>query len=209
VSVIYVAAAEAPGDLVAEAGEREVRLRWCAPARLLDGGAAPETLAYEVLRAPSPDAAATPLTRTPPGQLALADRNVENDHTYFYAIRALRVDRIVVGVIVLHISVGQRQLSRRRARQGSRRGVGRRRAQGFVREGLRRGAPVEQPGRGAPAQAHLALTGLGDEIAGRLGGGHVNHGDSRRGRTDAAVRIAGDEHVRVAPTVGEVPAIGV
>ena len=92
VSVTYVAAAEAPGDVVAEAGEREVRLRWRAPARLLDGGAAPETLTYEVLRAPSPDAAATPLTRTPPGQLALTDRNVENDHTYYYAIRALRVE---------------------------------------------------------------------------------------------------------------------
>jgi hypothetical protein len=84
VSVTYVAAAEAPGGLVAEAGEREVRLRWRASARLLDGGAAPETLIYEVLRAPSPDAGAAPLTRTPPGQLALTDRNLENDRTYYY-----------------------------------------------------------------------------------------------------------------------------
>jgi len=90
VSVTYLAAAEAPGGLVAEPGEREVRLRWRAPTLLLDGGAPPASLIYEVLRAPSVDAAAAPVTRTPPGQLALTDRDLENDHTYYYSVRALR-----------------------------------------------------------------------------------------------------------------------
>jgi len=92
VSVTYVAAPEPPSSVVAEAGEREVRLRWRAPARLLDGGDAPATLTYEVLRAPSPDVAPSPLTRTSQGELALTDRDLENDHTYYYSVRALRLE---------------------------------------------------------------------------------------------------------------------
>lgn len=91
-SVTFIAAAEPPRDLVAEPGEREVRLRWAPPARLLDGGAAPAALAYELLRAPEADAPLTSVARTPAGTLALTDRELENDRTYHYAVRAVRVD---------------------------------------------------------------------------------------------------------------------
>jgi hypothetical protein len=91
VSVTYVAAAEPPGDLVAEEGEREARLAWQAPARLIDGSAPTDPLAYEVLRAPSVDAELTPVTRAPITERVLTDRGLENDHTYYYAVRAVRV----------------------------------------------------------------------------------------------------------------------
>jgi len=71
VSVRYVPAAEAPGNLVADARERAARLAWEAPARLIDGTPAPATLTYEVLRAPSADAELTPVTRPPIAERAL------------------------------------------------------------------------------------------------------------------------------------------
>jgi len=69
-----------------------VRLSWQAPARLLDGSPAPGTLTYEVLRAPSLDAAALPVARTPQAEPTLTDRDLENDRTYYYSVRALRLD---------------------------------------------------------------------------------------------------------------------
>ncbi|PYN81598.1 MAG: hypothetical protein DMD96_10115 [Candidatus Rokuibacteriota bacterium] len=91
VSVSYVPAAEPPVNLVATPGERTVRLRWEAPARLLDGSAPTEALAYEVLRAPAADAELTPVTRVPVAERALTDADLENDRTYYYAVRAVRV----------------------------------------------------------------------------------------------------------------------
>ena len=91
VSVTYVPAAEPPVDLVAEGGEREARLAWQAPAQLIDGSAPTDPLAYEVLRAPSVDAELTPVTRAPITERALTDRGLENDRTYYYAVRAVRV----------------------------------------------------------------------------------------------------------------------
>ncbi|MEK7700471.1 MAG: hypothetical protein AAB418_00560, partial [candidate division NC10 bacterium] len=72
--------------------EREARLRWAPPPRLLDGSAAPAALAYEVLRAPAADAPLTVVARAPAGALALTDRELENDRTYYYAVRAVRVE---------------------------------------------------------------------------------------------------------------------
>lgn len=91
VSVTYVPAAEAPGNFVAEAREGAARLSWEAPPRLIDGSAATGALAYEVLRAPSADAELTPVTRPPIAERTLTDRNLENDRTYHYAVRAVRV----------------------------------------------------------------------------------------------------------------------
>jgi len=91
VSVTYVPAAEPPVDLVAEGGEREARLAWQAPAQLIDGSAPTDPLAYEVLRAPSVDGELTPVTRAPITERALTDRGLENDRTYYYAVRAVRV----------------------------------------------------------------------------------------------------------------------
>ncbi len=91
VSVTYVPAAEPPIDLVAEGGEREARLAWQAPAQLIDGSVPTDPLAYEVLRASSSDAELTPVTRAPITERALTDRGLENDRTYYYAVRAVRV----------------------------------------------------------------------------------------------------------------------
>jgi hypothetical protein len=89
-SLTFGAAPEAPADFRAEPGDREVRLSWKPPARLTDGGPVGESLLYEILRAPSADVAPTPVARTTPGTTSMTDRNVENDRTYYYAVRAIR-----------------------------------------------------------------------------------------------------------------------
>jgi len=89
-SVTLIAAPEPPAGLTAAAGDAEVRLAWTAPARLLDGSAPTGDLAYEVLRAAAADAPLEPLR---PGAVAgttLSDRGLENDRTYYYAVRAVR-----------------------------------------------------------------------------------------------------------------------
>jgi hypothetical protein len=92
VSVTYLAAPEPPGGVRAEAGDREARLTWEAPTRLLDGAPVSGTLTYEVLRAPDPTTAPTVVGRTGPGQTAFVDREVANDRTYHYAVRAIRAE---------------------------------------------------------------------------------------------------------------------
>ncbi len=65
---------------------------WQPPTRLLDGSAPTGPLAYEVLRATAADAPLAPVARTPAGALALTDRELENDRTYWYAVRAVRTE---------------------------------------------------------------------------------------------------------------------
>ncbi len=89
-SVVYLAAPAAPVDVTAHPGDHEVRLAWQAPSRLVDGNPAPTAFAYEVLRAPSPDAPLASVGRTASGELALIDRALTNDQTYYYAVRAIR-----------------------------------------------------------------------------------------------------------------------
>jgi hypothetical protein len=90
VSVTYVAAAEPPADLVADPGEREARLAWQAPTRLIDGSPPAAPLAYEVLRAASAEAELVPVTSAPIAERALIDRPLENDRAYHYAVRAVQ-----------------------------------------------------------------------------------------------------------------------
>jgi hypothetical protein len=89
-TLTFAAAPLPPADLQAEPGERQVRLSWRAPARLSDGGPATGPLVYEVLRAPAPDGALTPIARTAPGVTSTTDRGLENERTYHYAVRAIR-----------------------------------------------------------------------------------------------------------------------
>jgi hypothetical protein len=89
-SVTFLAAPEPPAGLQAEAGEREVRLNWQPTGRLTDGSAAGAPLVYEVLRAATAEAPLAPITRTEPGVTTVVDRNLENDRTYHYAVRAIR-----------------------------------------------------------------------------------------------------------------------
>jgi hypothetical protein len=90
VSVTHVAAAEPPTELVAVGGERQALLTWRPPARLIDGNAPSAPLAYEVLRAPSADAELTLLTRVPVPEPTLTDRELDNERTYYYAVRAVQ-----------------------------------------------------------------------------------------------------------------------
>jgi fibronectin type 3 domain-containing protein len=90
VAVAVAAPPKPPGRLVAEPGDREVRLTWDAPTSLTDGSPVPGTLAYNVFRATSPESRAmrplNPEPLTAPGYL---DLGVQNDVTYYYRVQAL------------------------------------------------------------------------------------------------------------------------
>jgi hypothetical protein len=89
-TVVLIAPPEAPPRLNAVAGEGEVRLEWEPPARLVDGSPAAGSLVYEVLRSADPATAPQPITAGPIEATRFVDQNLENDHTYVYAVRALR-----------------------------------------------------------------------------------------------------------------------
>lgn len=91
VSVTYVAPPEPPQALSGEPGDRSARLSWQAPARLVDGGPVTDPMAYEVLRAAEPGAEPAPVGRTAPGVTTFEDRNLENDRSYTYSVRAIRM----------------------------------------------------------------------------------------------------------------------
>ena len=113
ISVAYVAAPEPPIAVAARPGEREARLTWQPPARLSDGGPIPGPLAYEVLRAGAPDAPLTPVARTAEGALALTERDLENDRSYYYAVRAVRTaaGTTVYGAPSARVAVTPRKLT--------------------------------------------------------------------------------------------------
>ena len=91
-STTYIAAPEPPTSLAARPGEREARLSWQPPARLVDGSPATGPLTYEVLRAPTADAPLLPVATAALGEQALTDRPLENERTYHYAVRAVRTE---------------------------------------------------------------------------------------------------------------------
>jgi hypothetical protein len=90
VSITYIAPPEAPQALRAEAADHAARLTWQPPATLADGAPVTEPLAYEVLRAGDVAAEPSPVGRTAPGVTSFEDRGLENDRTYYYAVRAIR-----------------------------------------------------------------------------------------------------------------------
>jgi hypothetical protein len=91
-SMTYIAPPEAPGAVRAEPGDREARLAWEAPARLVDGTPFSGPLTYEVLRAPDATSAPAVVGRTGPGETSFVDRGLTNDHTYLYTVRATRTE---------------------------------------------------------------------------------------------------------------------
>lgn len=92
VSVVLIAVPEAPRELTAQAGEREVRLAWEPPARLADGSPVTGAITYEVLRAEDAAIPAQAVTSSAIEATTFVDRSVENDRTYRYEVRALRRD---------------------------------------------------------------------------------------------------------------------
>src|SRR5439155_1263371 len=83
---------QAVADLAAVVRESAIELTWTNPPRRVDGGPATGALAYEVLRAAAADTELTAVATAAPGQLALTDRELENEHTYYYAVRAVRTE---------------------------------------------------------------------------------------------------------------------
>lgn len=90
--VSFLAAPRPPEGLIATAGEGEVRLVWSAPGLLVDGSPVPGQLGYEVLRAPSAAGPFSSLTPDPIAGADLTDRGLKNEQTYYYAVRAVRMD---------------------------------------------------------------------------------------------------------------------
>jgi hypothetical protein len=89
-AVNFLAAPLPPLNLSATAGEREVRLSWTPPAGLVDGSPLTGGLAYVVLRANSAEAPLQPVTPSPITAASFTDRGLQNDQTYYYAVRAVR-----------------------------------------------------------------------------------------------------------------------
>ena len=89
-SVVYITAPAPPAGLTAEPEEGKVRLAWEPPAALSDGRPLEGTVTYEVLRALGPDAAPAPITSAPIADRQYTDTRVQNDRTYYYAVRAVR-----------------------------------------------------------------------------------------------------------------------
>ncbi|MBI4610989.1 MAG: fibronectin type III domain-containing protein [Candidatus Rokubacteria bacterium] len=89
-AVTFLAAPRRPERLTASAGEGEVSLSWAPPAALVDGSPLSGALAYEVLRAASPEALLTPVTPAPITATGFTDTGLQNDLTYYYAVRAVR-----------------------------------------------------------------------------------------------------------------------
>ena len=90
-SVTLLASAEAPAPPAATAGDGQVRVQWRPPARLVDGSPA-GPLAYEVTRSTTAEGLAETVFPVPTGQTEYVDRSVENERTYYYAVRAIRQD---------------------------------------------------------------------------------------------------------------------
>jgi len=89
--ITFIAAPAAPPGLSAQAGDKQVRLRWEAPGTLIDGSPAPGELRYVVLRGAG-DGALAPLTPAPITAATYTDTGLENEAAYRYAVQAVRVD---------------------------------------------------------------------------------------------------------------------
>jgi fibronectin type 3 domain-containing protein len=95
-TLAIVAVPEAPRDVRAVPGEREVQLSWQPPERFTDGGPVESPLIYEVLRSTTADGPLGVVARTAPGVTTLVDPRLENDRAYYYAIRSVRQEGAVM-----------------------------------------------------------------------------------------------------------------
>jgi hypothetical protein len=91
-AIVFLAAPRAPQQVVAAAGDRQIRLSWQAPTEFSDGTPVTGELRYQVLRGPAVEGALTPVTPQPVTGTTFTDLAVENDVEYRYAVRAVRVD---------------------------------------------------------------------------------------------------------------------
>jgi hypothetical protein len=91
VVVTFLAGPASPPDLVAQAGDKQVSLRWDAPSTLIDGAPTSGELRYIVLRGVG-DGGLAPITPAPIAATTYTDSGLENETTYRYAVRGVRVE---------------------------------------------------------------------------------------------------------------------
>ena len=89
--VTFNAAPTAPPGLSAQAGDKQARLRWEAPATFIDSTPASGELRYIVLRAVG-EGGLAPVTAAPIPATTFTDTGLENELTYRYAVQGVRVD---------------------------------------------------------------------------------------------------------------------
>jgi hypothetical protein len=90
--ITFLAAPLPPARLGVTAGENEVRLSWAPPPSLLDGSPLSGRIEYQVLRAAAAGASPMPVMPTPIGETSFTDKGLENERTYYYAVRAVRTE---------------------------------------------------------------------------------------------------------------------
>ena len=91
-AVVFLPAPRAPRNLAAESGDRQVRLRWDPPDEFIDGRPIAGEIRYVVLRSAGADAGLAPITPAPVTGPGFTDTGLENETSYSYAVRAVRVD---------------------------------------------------------------------------------------------------------------------
>jgi len=91
IAVIFLAGPSAPIGLVAQAGDREARLRWEAPTTFIDGSPVTGEIRYLVLRAAG-NGDLVPVTAAPIAATTFTDTGLVNESPYRYAVRGVRVD---------------------------------------------------------------------------------------------------------------------
>jgi predicted phage tail protein/predicted small lipoprotein YifL len=90
VTIALTAPPEPPTAVQAQAGDRQVRLSWTAPARREDGSPVEGPVFYNVFRGAAPDARpARPVNPEPVDSPSYVDLGLQNDATYYYTVRAL------------------------------------------------------------------------------------------------------------------------
>lgn len=91
-SIAMIAAPRPPGGLAAREGEAEASLSWQPPAETIDGSPVTGAITYEVLRSSSPDVAPSEVRAGALQEPRFTDTKLENEQTYFYAVRATRTE---------------------------------------------------------------------------------------------------------------------
>jgi hypothetical protein len=93
-SVVLIAAPGPPTALVTREGETEATLAWGPPRQLIDGNPVAGVITYEVLRSTSADVAPAEIRASGLETANFTDRRLENERTYFYAVRAVRTEPV-------------------------------------------------------------------------------------------------------------------
>jgi hypothetical protein len=90
-SVEFRAAPAAPSSVAATADDGRVTLRWEAPAIFIDGTPVSGDVGYLVLRGATPEGPLAAVTPEPLPATSFTDSGLDNDTTYRYAVRAVRM----------------------------------------------------------------------------------------------------------------------